>query len=202
MSDETKITLSPQELAAALDTGFILTKMAVIEKTAALLNSLLPKIEVAFGPVFLQNNLPGNSLPKISKGENYNGYPYVILDHPALFGKTDVFAIRTMFWWGNFFSITLHVSGKYKQYFEERLIKNLLQTDLFIAGGEEEWQHHFEPGNFILFSEVTQHQLTDIISKNFLKVALKYDLNDWNNMQQHLTEGYDQVAYLLRNDEI
>ena len=32
---------------------------------------------------------------------------------PAVFSKENIFAIRTMFWWGNFFSISLHVSGKY-----------------------------------------------------------------------------------------
>ena len=128
------------------------------------------------------------------------GLPYMILDHPAMFGKSDVFAIRTLFWWGNFYSITLHVSGRYKDLFEERLIKNLLQQDLFIAGGEAEWQHHFDAGNFVLFSEVTQHQLTDIMSKNFLKVALKYDLKDWDKMQLLLGDGYRRIANLLRGE--
>ena len=32
--------------------------------------------------------------PKISKGENYKGLPYVMLDYPRCFGKTDIFAIR------------------------------------------------------------------------------------------------------------
>ena len=36
--------------------------------------------------------------PKIAKGENYLGLPYVILDYPRIFGKEDVFAFRTMFW--------------------------------------------------------------------------------------------------------
>ena len=51
------------------------------------------------------------STPKIAKGENYLQLPYVLLDYPRCFDKENIFAIRTMFWWGNFFSITLHLSG-------------------------------------------------------------------------------------------
>jgi hypothetical protein len=35
-----------------------------------------------------------------------------------------VFAIRTMFWWGNFFSVTLHMKGNYREHFQEKLIGN------------------------------------------------------------------------------
>ena len=49
---------------------------------------------------------------KISKGENM-GLPWVMLDYPRLFGQEDVLAIRTMFWWGHCFSVTLHLKGRY-----------------------------------------------------------------------------------------
>ena len=63
-----------------------------------------------------------NSSPKISKGENYKGLPWLVLDYPRYFNKEDIFAIRTLFWWGNFFSITLHISGKYKMRYEKKII--------------------------------------------------------------------------------
>lgn len=201
MSDETKLTLSADELAVAQDLDFILTKSRVLEKAAALFNSLLPCLNDTFRSVLHQNDITGNSVPKISKGENYNGFPYLILDHPAVFGKKDVFALRTMFWWGNFFSIALHISGKFKTVFEERIIEKVLQEDLFISTGDEEWQHHFGPDNFMPFGEVTQQQLTEIMSKNFMKVALKFDLNNWNNMPQLLPGGYKKIALLLQTSE-
>ena len=201
MSDETKLTLSADELAVAKDLHFILTKSRVIEKAASLFNSLLPCLNDTLRPVLYQNDIPGDSVPKISKGENYNGFPYMIMDHPALFGKKDVFALRTMFWWGNFFSITLHISGDFKTAFEERIFENILQKDFFISTGDAEWQHHFDPENFMLFGEVTQQQLTQIMSRNFLKIALKFDLDNWNNMPQLLPEGYKKIALLLRTNE-
>jgi hypothetical protein len=51
---------------------------------------------------------------KISRGENYQLLPYIILDYPSYFSRNNIFAVRTMFWWGNFFSITLHLSGDHK----------------------------------------------------------------------------------------
>ncbi len=38
---------------------------------------------------------------KISQGENYLSYPWVILDFPKLFNKHEIFAFRTLFWYGH-----------------------------------------------------------------------------------------------------
>ena len=51
--------------------------------------------------------------PKISKGEKYKGLPWVMLDYPRIFGKEDIMAIGTRFWWGHYFSVTLHLKGGY-----------------------------------------------------------------------------------------
>ena len=61
--------------------------------------------------------------PKISKGENYNGLPYVMFDYPRFFTKENVFAVRTFFWWANYFSVTLHLKGEYKEMFAETIFK-------------------------------------------------------------------------------
>ena len=49
---------------------------------------------------------------KIFRGENYLGLPYLVLDYPKHFSKDSIHAFRTMFWWGNFFSFTMHLQGK------------------------------------------------------------------------------------------
>ena len=48
---------------------------------------------------------------KISRGENYRGLPYLILDYPAYFSQKDIFAFRTMFWWGHFFQCRTTSTG-------------------------------------------------------------------------------------------
>ena len=90
--------------------------------------------------------------PKISKGENYKGLPYLVLDYPRYFGKDDHFAIRSMFWWGNFFSITLHLSGIYKKMYENKIEASftlLKEESFFIGISDDQWEHHFETSNYL-----------------------------------------------------
>src|SRR5262245_51174126 len=110
-----KIQLSADELSLVQNAAWLLTKNNIIDKVFELFG------EVATGAGELLKEaadwLPKETFvqsPKISKGEKYLGLPYVMLDYPRMFSREDVFAIRTFFWWGNFFSVTLHIKGKYK----------------------------------------------------------------------------------------
>ena len=196
--DKTKVTVSAGELATATDKEIILTKRAIIESASALFSSVIPCIDKTFSSLLSADKLLIASVPKISKGENYKGFPYVIMDHPASFKKENVFAVRTMFLWGHFFSITLHLSGYCKTYFEQNIYKNLhLEKDIFIAAREEEWEHHFTDDNFVTSANISPSKLTDIKQRKFLKVALKYELHHWNMMQSVLPEGYEKIRGLL-----
>jgi hypothetical protein len=198
MSYTTKVTLSDGELATAADKNIILTKHAIIETAAALFNSLISIINESFCNTISNIEKLSSSIPKITKGENYNGFPYVILDYPAVFEKENIFAIRTMFWWGNFISITIHLSGKYKIHFEENIFKNLKnKNDFFITIAQNEWQHHFEDDNYKKASEINEAEMKTIQENNFIKMALKYELHHWNMMQSILPEGYKKINELL-----
>ena len=88
MADKTKIMLSEQEQQIVNDTQWILTKQAIIQKVYYLFNEQVPVITALFSgtnPEHTGKLL--SAVPKISKGENYNGLPYVILDYPSLFDK-------------------------------------------------------------------------------------------------------------------
>ncbi|RYG35601.1 MAG: hypothetical protein EOO01_31385, partial [Chitinophagaceae bacterium] len=103
--NSSKLQLSAEELTMVQDSHWLLTK-----------NSIMQKANVLFGEcaAWLQANFPSQpsdhavlfNSPKIARGENYEGLPYVMLDYPRLFGKENIFAFRTMFWWGNFISVT------------------------------------------------------------------------------------------------
>lgn len=198
MGDITKVLLSTGELAMASDKNIILTKLAVTDKAFSLFGSEVPIITNIFKPLLVHNKNLAGSIPKIYKGENYNGFPYVMMDYPATFEKENIFAIRTMFWWGNFISITLHISGTHKKFWEKNIFTKLeTSEDFFIAMGENEWQHHFEADNYILFSLLTAEQKKMIAEKNFLKISLKYELHHWNMMQSILPNGYKAIADLI-----
>lgn len=192
--------LSEKELTQVQDAGWILTKHLIMEKAAALLREQVDEINQHFA--FLTELGTFNELtatwPKISKGENYRQLPYLILDHPAIFEKNNIFALRTFFWWGNFFSINLHLSGKYKNQFKETLLAKLKNCeDLYYCIHDDEWHHHFEADNFKKVDE--NIPLSNFTQTHFIKLAFKYDVKCWNNMPQLLHKGYAQMAGLLQN---
>lgn len=199
MDNPAKVILSNGELAMACNTNIILTKRAIIESASTIFSSNIKAVDHAFKDVTAGDKKLAASVPKISKGENYNGFPYVLMDYPAMFGKENIFAIRTMFWWGSFFSITLHLKGSYKDKYAPVLLKNLqLHDAVYLAIGEEEWEHHFEDNNFVIFSSISNAQKQIIAKKDFLKIALKYELHHWNMMQSILPIGYKKIASLLK----
>src|SRR4030095_2674077 len=149
--DTAKIRLSPEEKALINRTDWILTKNNLIGKVNQLLS------ELQSSQVLALQGIPGiskeivSSSPKISKGENYKGLPWLILDYPRLFAKESFFAIRTLFWWGNFFSTTLHVSGTYKDAYLQKIIgsfAHLQEQNFYVCINNDEWQHHFEKDNY------------------------------------------------------
>ena len=130
-----KIQLSPEETELVQNTEWILNKHIITKKVYDMFGdlSLLLKNEAEVNSYLFPPNIQSQS-GKISKGENYQLLPYVILDYPAFFGKDKIFAVRTMFWWGNFFSVTLHLSGIYKQQFtadSEAVFSFLQKEDFF-----------------------------------------------------------------------
>ncbi len=201
MTEKTKIMLSVQELEIVNDTSWILTKQEIIKKVYVLFNEQLPAIGELFSST--KKEYPGklfSAVPKISKGENYNGLPYVILDYPAIFEKDKIFAMRTMFWWGNFFSITLHLSGEFKEKHGKDIFTRLglYPDDYYVCVNDNAWQHHFEASNYIAFSELQKSGAQNLIhQKDFLKIAVKIDLNKWNDIDSLLETAYKKMIQLL-----
>ncbi len=200
--DTTKIRLSPEEGALVISADWILTKNSVIQKTIQLLASLQTQQEILL--LTYKGILPGeiiNSSPKISKGENYKGLPYLVLDYPRYFNKEDTFAIRMFFWWGNFFSGTLHLSGIYKRMYEEKIIQSFetLKTEGFsICINEDQWEHHFEITNYLPLHSLTSYQFEEMINrKPFIKLSKKISLEQWNSAEKKLLEIFSHIIITL-----
>lgn len=180
----------------------ILTKNQIIQKVKLLLEDLQNEFIVYLKEY--QNNLPieiHTSTPKISRGENYLGLPFLILDYPRCFnkdtnppGEANTFAMRTMFWWGNFFSITLHLSGSYKKLVEQNIIKGyslLKKEKYFISVSENEWEHHFEKNNFERIDILSKAAFVKTIRENtFIKVAYKIPLTKWDTASIQLFQHF------------
>ncbi len=187
------VKLSATELELVTNADFILTKNTIITKVY----DLFGQLNVQYSAIIQQ----GNALPvevlkassKISRGENYEGLPWVMLDNPRCFGTTDVFAIRTMFWWGNFCSITLHLKGKYK----ELLHVEALQANAngwFVCTNTDEWQHHFRQNNYQPLSIVQTQTLQQL---PFIKLAKKIPLNEWDNIEIFCKGTFGEIMEMI-----
>ena len=193
--------LSDRELEIAMNPTLILTKRHVIQTAHELLHDQAAVIK----NTLLATNVkwPGEILksqPRIYKGENYKLLPYVIMDYPAVFGKENIFALRTMFWWANFFSVTIHLKGSYRQFFAKNLCQALTENneDLFICVNDDQWEHHFEPSNYIPFVKLERAEWErKIMEGDFVKLALKMPLNKWNDAGEQLTGLYKKIAGYL-----
>jgi hypothetical protein len=204
MSSDTKITLSAYELQLVSNSDWILTKRSIMDKTMNMFSHIAETVQDR-----ILNNvgvLPEEirkSSPKISRGENYHGLPYVILDYPARFGKTDIFAIRSMFWWGNFYSCTLHLAGAYKKQFEANIKKLISMAEQFgcrLCINEDPWQHHFDPENYQAIAALEMPAINAIIAQHdFLKLAVKFPLQDAHAMPEILAQHIFLIIDLLQD---
>lgn len=201
MNQQPKLILSDEELQLVVNTGWILTKHEIVRKVyelfglLALHYKIILEEESVFGSYIKQ-------APKISKGENYLQLPYVMLDYPREFNQENVFAVRTMFWWGNFFSVTLHLSGSYKNEFERKLFTDFIllqQQGFYICVNEDSWQHHFNETNYRPVNKLTKNEFEKLVTqKNFLKLAAKIPIKPGAEVPTMLTTNFKLLMKLLK----
>jgi len=198
--NRTKIHFSEHELELYTDTSLILTKNAILQKLKLFLEELqLRQQNIIHNFAFI----PGEVLkisPKVSKGENYKGLPWLVLDYPRYFKPGNIFAIRTLFWWGNFFSTTLHLSGMYKKKFGEKILSfpdKPGSDNFFICISEDQWQHHFEISNYLPLKEISAAEIEKIKARSFIKLGKKNALKQPAAIAEVLCNDYEEIVRML-----
>jgi hypothetical protein len=199
MIQQTKIQFLPAEMELVSSPDIILTKNAILQKIKSFFEEMQMKQQDVLKKYSSQ--LPEEVLrisPKISRGENYKGLPWLVLDNPRHFQHNNIFAIRTMFWWGNFFSITLHVSGKNKNDLLKNLNNNvslLAKNDFYIYNGTKEWEHDIDPDSYKKLSGINEEELQRIFSaSSFLKIAVKFSIGSLEAIEDKLLRNYELLV--------
>lgn len=201
--DTAKVRLSKEEMELVTQSNWILTKNQILKKG----QQLLGNVQIRLQQLLPEHSwLPEeiiNSSPKISRGENYNGLPWLILDYPRYFNKEDVFAIRNFFWWGNFFSSTIHLAGTYKIRHENKIIdafKLFKENDFYFCINEDQWEHQFEKENYEPVSAFNLSSFEKMIrEKSFIKLAKKVPLEEWNDVEKKMVETFSQLMNALKD---
>ena len=199
MMQQTKIHLLPAEMEMVSSSDIILTKNAILQK----IKSFFEEIQIKQLDILkdYSTQLPNEVLtisPKISRGENYKGLPWLVLDNPRYFQHYNTFAIRTMFWWGNFFSITLHLSGNNKDKTLKKISKHisvLNENDFYVYDGQKEWEHDIEPISYKKISNLNKEDLEKIVAaNNFLKLAIKFPIDSLEAIEDKLLRNYELLV--------
>ncbi|HVG40775.1 MAG TPA: hypothetical protein VM888_04110 [Chitinophagaceae bacterium] len=197
---ETKVQFSDPELQLMCDAELILTKNKIIEKVKYLLEGVQRQMMLYVeSKEVLKNHALFSIPPKISKGENYGGLPYLILDYPRNFGHQQTIAIRTMFWWGRFFSSTLHISGDVL-IVREKLegAFSMLQRNYYLGINEDPWQHHFETDNYLPIASFTKEAFKQHLhTQSHIKIAAKWPLSKEQPAANTLFESWKFLVDFL-----
>ena len=182
---DTTLRFSITELNLLTDKGFFEKKRKLTEKILFAFSDLESSYEMLLRN--FHKSIPLECVSKrgkISKGENYLGLPYLVLDYPALFQKQDVFAFRTMFWWGHGFSFTFQTSGLYMDTLLPAIDSNLKKgvfNDCLICINTTQWEHHFESSNYISAGEYNSQSNDFIIesqNRGFFKIVKRLEVTD------------------------
>lgn len=182
------VKLSPDEMLLVTNAEWILTKNRIIQKLVDVYGEIVEQYKIV-----LQDfpKIPKDVLavsPKIYRGEQYRGLPYVMLDFPRYFTKDAVFAIRSFFWWGNCFSITLHVAGKYTSVVN---LHTAFKNNWYIGINKDPWQHHCEVDNYVLIKDI--NNIEQYQECQYIKLAKKIPLQQWDNVPDFYIENFYEI---------
>ena len=202
MKRTTNLALSHEEQVLVENAAWILMKRGILEKGVGLFSEVSERMKCLIASKY--KGLPElvrSSEPRIYKGENYHMLPYVLLDYPKYFGKADIFVIRTMFWWGNFFSLTLQLSGCYKSAFEKILAGQYQQLNMheyYVCVNADPWQHDFGQDNYRSLQAMSEYEIKEIFyQRPFIKIARKFSLDKWNEMPDILEDAFTGMLELI-----
>ena len=193
---------SEKELQYMRDSDFLLTKATVSEKVGSLLNQTHHQLQEYIAMQCLQ--FPEGvkaQAGKISRGENYQQLPYILLDYPRKFTQDDVFALRTMYWWGNFFSITFQLGGESWLRYRSavgRNIDELHDLPVSLCDSDDPWQHHRDPHYYRPLGDMNTDTIRKILEQqNFLKLAIFLSIDDWQSLPDQARLFLQKIIRLI-----
>ena len=207
--------LTSKELKTLHNTDFFLVKASATKKIEHLFAEVRDEIKSAIEEnkiVFPKEVDATNG--KIFRGENYQGLPYLVLDYPKHFSKDSVFAFRTMFWWGNFFSCTLHLQGKGLEHLTDPIptfpkgqpkVANEVRatsatlplwgrwrgSGVYICVNNNPWQYHYKKDNYLSIDKLSDSEIKKmLLESKFIKLSRKIPIKDHKKVVKFARESF------------
>ncbi len=179
--------LTQQQLELINNKDIILQKRKAIKEISLLLTDLNYQL-IQLLQQFQVNERILQKHGKISSGENYRLFPYLVLDYPRIFNKENVFAFRSMFWWGHYFSFTFHASGNFISDININKLENDIKgKNFFWCIHPSPFHYYFEKDNYIPIEEANTYINEN---RNFIKISRMLQLSEINSIIDYGIETY------------
>lgn len=188
------ITFTAEEEKALQEIRFFFVKAAILQKTDMLLAEVrdtlkqtLHATQMFFPPAV------DVQMGKIYRGENYLGLPYMVLDYPKYFFREAACTFRTMLWWGNFFSFTMHLAGEeiLSYFFQIKDFAHLRNQDVFLCVHPSPWHYHYQEDNYRPIEQFTDVNIRQRVETHlFLKLSRKISLADYSRLPLFCRESF------------
>ena len=138
---------------------------------------------------------PDTDLSKgqIARGENHKGFPFLSLDIPQKFSKTEFFTFRTLFWWGHYLGFSLILKGPNLKAYSERLEEykqDAAGNDVYVSQHSNPWEWEFDQKNFLKISELPDNEIQDTADRlQYLKLIRVYPLSEESFAELNWTQA-------------
>lgn len=111
---------------------------------------------------------------QIARGENHKGFPFLSLDLPQKFSKTEFFTFRTLFWWGHYLGFSLILKSPNLDPYINRLKKSRQDAaceTIYLSQHTSPWEWEFSENNFVKVSELSENEIQEIAERlQYLKL--------------------------------
>ncbi len=185
------VELTSEEIATVNNSGFLLTKNKAIEKLQQAFGDIATQYQSITGSTQSEWKRYCETAPKISKGEQFEGLPYLMLDYPRTFSNTETFAVRSFFWWGNYFSISLLLAGQCRQLLLPRLLTNPVLGDWHLDTSPTPWNHRWDTETSPQLSNISKANVSN--QEDFFKISKQIPLSQWQDMEQFFLTNFSQL---------
>lgn len=175
-----KLHITPQELQTLRQTDIFYVKRQFFDKLSQAFAAWQAEArqQSCWKDAWLPVEMDKTS-GKISRGENYEGLPWMMADMPRHFGKEDVLAFRLFFWWGHYFSATWHLKGAPLKSWWPRL-SHWLSTaspDMLVSWEGDEWNHTL---SHPAYTNAADAAIWQDGAPHWLKITVKMEMDaDW-----------------------
>jgi len=196
------ILFSNEELNFLMDETLFPLKRTVSDKIIDIFDDVESRIrkEILSAKIdFPDNFLLKNG--KISRGENYNNQPYIVLDFPRSFDRNNIFTYRTIFWWGNYFSNSIIFSGSIYKTYENKIlngIDTIRNKGWLISFYSTPWKLEVGINGLSHIQEYSNQQIKDHLKKQgFINITRIHKISEYQTLPLNSSIFFHDLLDLL-----